>query len=185
MASNTIYVLAIPKCVFATQSFLLSYRFMCPTASVWMLNSWPLNFKTWLSLLPSSLICLQFLSSQFVGNPNLPIAYAPNLGVILDMSLSFSHILLLICQELCSTWSLSKCIQNLATSHCLHCYHHAPRHQHLLLGLLLGLPWFALFPPPVDYFQYHSQSDPFKMKSGRSYPPLAQTLQWFSFLLKA
>lgn len=90
----------------------------------------------------------------------------------------------LICEDFGSTLSLSKCIQKLATSHYLYCYHHGPSHHHLLLGLLLGLPCFALFPPTVDYFWYHSQRDPFKMKSDHRYLPWLNTLQWFSILLR-
>ena len=92
MASNTIHMLAISKSIFPTQSSLLSYRFRCPTMSsassfgcqiVDLLTSkLDSHFSLKLDLSLISVISVD-------GNSNLPIAFAPNHGVILDSSLSF------------------------------------------------------------------------------------------------
>lgn len=78
MASNRIYMLATPKCMFPTKSSLPNYRFICPTTcstSSFVYQSWPLNFRTWLLLLPSSWSTCKLPHFCWWQLDNLPVAY--------------------------------------------------------------------------------------------------------------
>lgn len=151
---------------------------------IWMSDSWPLNFETWpptssLKLCPSSVSL-----NSIDGNPNLPIAYAPNLGVILDNSLSLSHTLRLIWQRL---WFYLK--PNQVDSESGH-FSLTPllplctKSPSPFAWITLGSTLLCSFPSRSTLFSIPQPEWPFRNEVRSQLPPWLKTLQRLSILLR-